>query len=119
MELFNFILKHDPDVKQLKIFFEKHKLNDNLIDICQVNTNIEIIKFLIKEYKINPNQKNNYGDNCLELACRENTNIDIIKYLIEIHCMDPNQKDNDGENCLTLACWQNTNVDIEIHKMDP
>ena len=57
MELFNFILKYDPNKEQLKIFFEEHNLNNHLVNICHINTDVEIIKLVIKKYKIDPTQK--------------------------------------------------------------
>ncbi len=77
--------------------------NNILILACAHNHEINIIKHLIENYKIDIKYKNNEGSNCLHMACLYNDNIEIIKYLIEISLMDPNQTDDEGNNCLILA----------------
>jgi hypothetical protein len=91
---------------------EPHVLKNYFLVICGINTNLEIIKYLIENQKMNINHTNNNGNNCLTLACRENTNLEIIRYLIEDQKMDINHTSNYGNNCLTIACWRNTNLEI-------
>jgi hypothetical protein len=79
---------------------------------CWENTNLEIIKYLVENQKMNINHTNNNGDNCLTMACWGNINLEIIKYLIENQKMDINYTNKSGNNCLTLACSENTNLEI-------
>jgi len=70
--------------------------NENcLILACWENQNINIIKSLIKDCKMNVNFKDNIDYNCLLTACYGNKNINIIKYLIEDCKLDPNLTNND------------------------
>jgi len=57
--------------------------NDFLLQVCKNNSNINIIKYLIENLKLDINSKNNNRENCLLSSCSNNSNINIIKYLIE------------------------------------
>jgi hypothetical protein len=97
---------------------EPQVLKNYFLVICGINTNLEIIKYLIEDLKIDTyNTKNNY-DNCLTLASRENTNLEIIRYLIENQKMNINYANIGGNNCLTMACWKNTNLEIIRYLID-
>ena len=60
-----------------------NKTNNNcLIHACSKNQNIDIIKYLIEECKMDTSCVNSFGNDCLMLAMVNNQNIEIIKYLI-------------------------------------
>jgi hypothetical protein len=65
----------DLDVKN-------NKGNNCLLLACN-NKNSNIIKYLIKDCKMDVKLKNNNGDNCLSFICKYNKNIDLTKFLIE------------------------------------
>jgi hypothetical protein len=91
---------------------ETHILKIYFLVICGFNSNLEIIKYLIENQKMNINHTDIYGNNCLTMACLKNTNLEIIRYLIEGQKMNINHANNNRNNCLTLACWGNTNLEI-------
>jgi hypothetical protein len=86
--------------------------------VCWKNTNLEIIKYLIEDLKMDVNHMDKNKNNCLTLACRGNTNLEIIKYLIENLKMNINHTTKYGNNCLTLACRENTNLEIIRYLID-
>jgi hypothetical protein len=90
---------------------------------CEGNTNLDVIKYLIEQHKMDTTYRDDNGHTCLIAACWQNTNLDIIKYLIEKHKMDLTHCNKYKKNCLIMACEGNTNLDvikylIEQHKMD-
>src|SRR5438552_3723465 len=62
--------------------------NNCLLLQCSNYENIEIVRYLIEEQKIDINYKNNKSRNCFQVAYKYNDNIKIIKYFIEEQKMD-------------------------------
>jgi hypothetical protein len=123
------LTRYDPNTMKLTNIFDfditrNTDSNNNCLTLaCRFDINLEVIKYLIEEHKMNINHIDYYGVNCLGSACRWNTNLAIIKYLIEEHKMNINHIDYSGVNCLGSACQWNTNLAIikyliEEHKMN-
>ena len=85
------------DIKHLNIYKE-----NCLFLACGKNSNPEIIKYLIDEYKININDKYQNNYNILFYAAIANKNIEILKTLVNDYKMDIYQK-NYSQNCFILA----------------
>jgi ankyrin repeat protein len=75
---------------------------------CKSN-NLDMIKLLISDYKININCVNEDKKSCLHIACEKN-NIAMVKILVENN-IDVNLHDNDNLQALQYACKYN-NLDI-------
>ncbi len=58
---------------------------------CMCNDNLEVIKYLIENIKMNQNHRNNEGKTYLHIACIEKNNLEAIRYLIEEQHMDQNK----------------------------
>lgn len=58
------------------------KRGNTLLTMSAYHGHLEIIKFLIEEAKVDPNQTNDEGKSPL-LICTEMDYLDILKYLIE------------------------------------
>jgi hypothetical protein len=86
--------------------------NNCLLLACGNNNNLDIIKYLIEDVRMDCHYLNYLEDNCLTTACWENTNLEIIKYLIEDKKININHVDNNNNNCLLSACNANTNLDV-------
>ncbi len=109
MEYIIKIIKIDPN------FVDKQG-NTYLILACKYYLNLDVIKFLIEECKININQVNNEGINCL-IQCLIISNYDVVKYLIETKKMDPNFIDIHGNTYLIKYCQiRSLDLDLEIIK---
>ena len=50
---------------------------------------MDIVKYLIEQCRVDPNQVNIYGDSAL-LGSAAGGNLDVVKYLIEECRVDPN-----------------------------
>jgi ankyrin repeat protein len=101
--------------KYLQIDMDKitdGRWNNCLMLACYRNSNIEIIKYLVEEMKMNVNHCNPLYLYPLILACSKNTNLEIIKYLIGKSRIPVTQYDKYGRNCLMAACYENTNIEI-------
>lgn len=85
--------------------------NNCLMIACMCNGNLDVIKYLINDIKMDTKQRNNDGLDCLLFAA-ENPNLEIIKYLINDQKMDTNSVDNNNDNILTTACMHNDNVEM-------
>ncbi len=84
--------------------------------------NLEVIKFLIEDCKMDASQTRNENVNSLMIACNRK-NIECIKYFIEKCKMDTKYTNIANDNCLSYACYnQDINVIkflIEEIKMNP
>jgi hypothetical protein len=82
--------------------------NESFIIATTYSKNINLIKFLFEEFKINTSYQNDKGYNCLTSACKNNT-LPIIKFLVEELKMNINNSYNSRKNsCLMLACSKNS-----------
>ncbi len=98
---------------------------NNCLNIaCRYNSNLEVIKNIVENYKVNLNHVNKNGDNCLYIACAFNKNLEIVKYLFEKMDMSTtNEPSNFHPIYLKSACF-NPNIDIikyliNVKKYDP
>jgi Ankyrin repeat. len=92
-------------ISQFGILIQKFiNINAYFLSSCKFS-NVKIIKFLIKNYKIDLNYKDKYGNNCLIYASCNN-DISIIKYLVESYHLDVNIENDMKVNCLMFACSQ-------------
>lgn len=86
--------------------------NNGFIQACQNNINLDVIKYLSNDLRINVNQVNNHGYNGFTLACYNNENIDVIKYLANNLKININQVNHNNNNSFSLVCMHNKNGDI-------
>jgi len=91
-----------------KFNYQDTDLHSAFLYACYYNQDINIIKFIKEEFKINVNYTDHIGDNFLLSACHfsensnnKKSNIDIIKYFIEELKVDIYIQNNNGDNCLT------------------
>jgi hypothetical protein len=77
-------------------------INSYFLSACQ-NNNINIIKYLLENYKIDINYKDKLGNNCLFYASCSN-DINTIKYLQRKYKFDINMENYSKKNCLMFAC---------------
>ncbi len=102
------------DLKKLGMGPEYIGLNCNncLFAACFSN-NINVIKCLVEECKMDLNALNESSHTCLMVACMTNhPDNNVIKYLIKEKQMDPMVTNNLGYTCLFFACMFNQNVEI-------
>ena len=96
----------------LKIFEkDDYYLENAFLTACKFNNNLEIIKYFLKNQKINLKFTKYHLDYMFE-ACRFSENLDIIKYLLSIY-ENVNNINSLGENLALMACWNNN---FEIFK---
>jgi ankyrin repeat protein len=75
--------------------------NDCLILGSGFNRNVQIVKYLVEELKMDPMKKNNESLNCLMFGCVRKNDPSVIKYLVEkVGIEHVDKKEN---NCLLLA----------------
>jgi ankyrin repeat protein len=115
----------------IEFIIDKFEININnykfvqrlrLISISIRNGNLEIIKYLFEDLKMNILPSDS-GKAYLFIACSETKNVDVMKYLIEEKRINVSNINLRGQNCLMLACQNNENVEIikyliEEQKMD-
>ena len=105
----NMIQEIDEEIQKVIIAVTKLKNNllsqeSELSDLELFDEKLNVIEYLIKKIKINPETKNNNGDTILHNACAsENVNINIIKYLIKEVKINPEIKNNNGNTSLHCA----------------
>lgn len=96
--------------------------NSTLLFCAVLNNNIDIIKCLIDEYKLNVNHLNNEGINC-SIVAFESDNLHMIKYLIEEHHIDIHHIDNKKISCyaylLSNGSYSIIKYFINEHKLNP
>jgi ankyrin repeat protein len=77
-------------------------MNKNLL-ISIIEKDLNKVKSLITENRLDLNAKDDEGDTVLMYACSV-SNLDVVKYLVTEGCLDINVKNNDGITALMLAC---------------
>ena len=108
------ILKNVIDICNIdlndKKLIDSNLGNNCLLLLCK-NNDIDIIKYLIEEKKMDYTYKNKNDETCLSMACSYNENLDVIKYLVE-KTNSQNYTNNNMENCFLLSCKTNPNLKI-------
>jgi len=84
-------------------------INKYFLSACKFN-NVNIVRYLIKNYKIDIYHKDKYGNNCLFYALCNS--VDMIKYLISNYKFNINIENNFGHDCLMFACSDLRNINI-------
>jgi len=94
------------DMRIIRFLEQKYNVKKNFIEndeyfkiAIKHNRNIDVIKYMIDELKMNLDYFDHRHVNCLMIACEHNC-LDVVKYLIEERKMDPNCQDIYGHNCL-------------------
>ncbi len=108
------ILCHaNAEMNIIKYLIEDIKMDASLCLISDNRIqNLHLVKYLIESAKIDIEQTNSDANDCLMQICIKNRNIDIIKYLIESVKMNPNKVNNNLMNCLLIVCKNNNNLNI-------
>lgn len=70
--------------------------------ISSLKGHLPIVKYLIEECKVNPNQANITGNTALIVSTAEGK-LPVVKYLIEECKVDPNQLADEGDFPLILG----------------
>lgn len=106
-EVKEFIKIHNPN-----IHYVDDDKNNAFIYSCSYNKDINMIRFLVSELKIDTHRRNKNGNNGLHVACKSNPCLDIIKYLIEEQNMSLYSKNEADLNPFLIACMRNANTEI-------
>ena len=93
------IVQNTKDYKKITDSFR----NDALLCACRNNMNLNVIKYLVEDQKMNLSHENYWKNNALILACIGNKNIEVIKYLVEVHKMDLSDVNIYSDNALECA----------------
>ena len=102
------------NLEMFKILLEKgikaeYSKNSYLIN-ASANNNIEIVKYLVEEKKVDINYTNDDNNSALMFSCRRN-HIEIVKYLIDKGARTDIRNICDEENALEIACLKgNTEI---------
>lgn len=89
---------------------------------CLINCqNVDIVKFLVEECKMDPLYENN-SRNVLFNACCSN-NLELLSYLVEVYGIDLNVKNRSSHTCLMMVCAMNGDLNtikyLIENKADP
>jgi hypothetical protein len=78
-----------------------------------IKGHLNLVKHLIREYKMDPNNKDVSGNNALHHAS-SGGHLDIVMFLVDVHSMDPRLKDSHGYNAIhcTYRKHNSSNLDI-------
>jgi len=103
-------------VNRTGIDLSKLTISDHrrLVSACQISTNLDVIRYVVKVCKINfnPSQSDHWGNNFLMSVCQKNANPEVVEYFMDINKMYINHVNYNGDNCLTLACKENPNLGV-------
>jgi hypothetical protein len=92
--------------------------NDNgFMYACRRNPNVNVIRYLVNELKMNIYQTNGWGDNGFTRACYENFKLDVIRYLSDELKIDVNHTNNFGDDGFTSACYK-SGLDVIRYLVD-
>lgn len=70
--------------------------------ICSWYGHYDLVKCLIEEQKVDPNESKNKGRTALMAATRNN-HFKIVKYLIEVAKAEPNKPDDEGWTAFMIS----------------
>jgi ankyrin repeat protein len=116
------------DNAALEALLSSEKTNPNLkvegepiLFKCIRAKNKKAVEIFLKNKKIDPTIRNNYGDNPLHIAASMGKNVDMIKALLETK-INLNEVDRDGQTPLSIALSINgsgdkANIDILLAKI--
>ena len=93
-------------------------LNNAFIYSCMYTDNVEVLKYLVNELKIDVHRRNKQGNNGLLIACKDNPTLDIIRYLVDGLNFSLNAVNDSGLNALLLACMRNKNPNVVKYLVD-
>jgi hypothetical protein len=86
--------------------------NNGFMLACHNNSNLEVIKYLAVNLKMNTTHVGNNGSTGFIGACFNNPNLDIIKYLVIDLKTNIDHVDMHGNNGFSRACQHNPNLDV-------
>ncbi len=93
------------------LIMKKH--NDYFCIACWFSSDVRIVKYLYKEYKIKINDVNIKNIDCFLMTCCINECVDIIRYLVENTGIDIAARDKEGNTYLHIASEKNTPIVFE------
>jgi hypothetical protein len=118
---------YNTELSIMKHFIEHYRLDPDIADdmylrnslhcAAQNNPNIEIVKYLVEECKMDPNKLALYNDNCLTLSCWRNDNFEIVKYFIEKCKMNINHYDTNNNNSVALLVERINKNEMKIENL--
>jgi hypothetical protein len=76
------------------------------------NHNLNVIKYLVDELKIDLKHTNYIGDNGFTIACKMNPNLNIIRYLVDELKMNVMHVNRNNDNGFIHACYDNPSLEI-------
>ncbi|AYV77612.1 MAG: hypothetical protein Dasosvirus12_4 [Dasosvirus sp.] len=85
----------------------KNANSDLLMNVFYLNTNLEVIKFIMNEFPTYYLWTHFENKNYLQIACLRNT-LENIKYLVQQRPSSLEHIGDDGSNSLLMACHSNT-----------
>ena len=108
----------DGDINLIKVCVKKgadiHYQEDMALDTATRFDNLEVLKFLVEELKLDP--KINFR--CIRDAATHN-NMEMLKYLVESCQVDSTMKDNCAINCAIMADKLEAMIYLQSHGANP
>lgn len=94
----------------------QNEKGESFLHLCIVHNKFKSARWLIENSSINPNLKDSFNQQPIDLAIKKNNHL-IVELLLKSKLIDPNQLDSDGRTLLQNAVLSG-NYEVATHLMD-